>query len=262
MEKYSSPVNFNYNSITREFVSYLLLPVIPYLAPSCPMNKGRKKIFCTYSAWKSALCHETSHVNSLLMLLKPTRTVPSWQRCFAQSTVVPKYRLTELLARLHTLYYLLSVCCVTCTVVVNWRKATFYSNQTPFILREKKMEYLSVIFTNKSTHTKASCFCNTRFPSALCTIIAAALPHHNPQRFLLKSLNCFSDLYFEWPSHMATVSWNECPYLHVQLSWGRRYLHGWNMDRERAEAGFPHICAHNCLFTDCSITWDDVENWF
>lgn len=182
------------------------------------------------------------------MLLKPTRTVASWQWCFAQSTVVPKYRLTELLARPHTLYYLLSVCCVTCTVIVNWWKATFYSNQTQFILRGKKRWSICSI-------------CNTRFPSALCTITAAALPHHTPQRFLLKSLNCFSDLYFEWP-HMATVCWNECPYLHVQLSWGRRYLHGWIMDRERAEAGFSHICAHNCLFTDCSITWDDVENWF
>lgn len=103
--------------------------------------------------------------------------------------------------------------------------------------------------------------CNTRLTPSPCAIIAAALPLHTPQSFPLKSLNCFSDLYVERPNHMATVSWNECPYLHcspVMGAWFLAWLERTGFPfkgREDKRRFLTHLCSWiSWFFNNCAIT--------
>lgn len=102
--------------------------------------------------------------------------------------------------------------------------------------------------------------------ASLCTINAAALPLHTPQSFPLKSLNLFCDLYVEWPNHMATVFWNECPYLHCSPVMGVSLLGGVGMKQAsscsrggRTKEGSSHICANEYL--DFSMIWYYIKRW-
>ena len=91
--------------------------------------------------------------------------------------------------------------------------------------------------------------CSVTVTPSLCNVITAALSLHTPQSFPLKSLNCFSNLYVERPNHMATVSWNECPYLHCSPVMGASLL-GWLeragilfKEREDKSTALSHLCS-------------------